>query len=244
MKSVRSHYEEFLASIYSWIIGDFDSAYRKYVKYFDTVGLRPAEGALAVDLGCGPGCQSLPLAEIGFRVLAIDFSPTLLEELSTRTGSLPITAVQGDIVNFSEYLDDSAELIVCMGDTLVHLPDVDAVSSLIDSVAAALKPGGLFIYAIRDYVDAVPEGAARFVPIRSDEERIFTCFLDYHEDTVHVHDLLHRKTADGWQLRISDYRKLRLDTAEIDRRLVALGFSIEDRRIEAGMITVVARKPR
>jgi hypothetical protein len=131
-----------------------------------------------------------------------------------------------------------------MGDTLVHLPDMDAVSALIDSVAAALKPGGLFIYAIRDYVDVVPEGAGRFVPIRSDEERIFTCFLDYHEDTVHVHDLLHRKTADGWQLRISDYRKLRLDTAEIDRRLVALGFSIEDRRIEAGMITVVARKPR
>ena len=90
--------------------------------------------------------------------------------------------------------------------------------------------------------DGVPEGAERFVPIRSDEERIFTCFLDYHEDTVHVHDLLHRKTADGWQLRISDYLKLRLDTAEIDRRLVALGFSIEDRRVEAGMITVVARK--
>lgn len=243
MKSVRTHYEEFLASIYSWIIGDFDSAYRQYAAYFDSLGLSPARGAIAIDLGCGPGSQSLPLAEIGYQVLAVDFSPTLLDELSARTGSLPIRAVQDDIGNFREHVSGSVDVIVCMGDTLVHLPDTAAVTSLIDSVGAALKPGGLFIYAIRDYVDSVPEGADRFVPIRSDAERIFTCFLDYREDFVHVHDLLHRKTDDGWQLQISDYRKLRLDTADIDRQLQAIGLSIEDRRVDAGMITVVARKP-
>jgi hypothetical protein len=155
-----------------------------------------------------------------------------------------VRSVRADILDFPAYLDGKAELIVCMGDTLVHLPDRRAVSGLLRQVADELAPGGLFVYAIRDYVEHVPAGPDRFIPIRSDRQRIFTCFLDYRDDVVHVHDLLHRKVGDAWQLQISDYLKLRLDTAWIDRQLETSGLVIEDRRLEMGMITVLARRPR
>jgi 2-polyprenyl-3-methyl-5-hydroxy-6-metoxy-1,4-benzoquinol methylase len=44
----------------------------------------------AIDLGAGYGIQSIALANLGFRVRAVDFNRQLLEELSVNKKSLPI----------------------------------------------------------------------------------------------------------------------------------------------------------
>lgn len=243
MKSVKHHYDEFLAPVYSWILGDFETAYQGNVALFADLDLSPARDDLAVDLGCGPGCQSLPLAERGYRVLGIDFCQELLHELSRRSAGLQITTVCDDLADFDQHLDDAPGLIVCMGDTLVHLPDAATVDAVIDKVCATLKPGGIFIYSIRDYVSSEPAGADRFVPIRADDRQIFTCFLEYGPAVVHVHDVLYTKRDGEWQLQISDYQKLRLDTAAINRRLEANGMQIVHQRTVNGMICVVANGP-
>ena len=239
MRTVRDHYERFLGPLYSWIVGDFEQSYRTNVEYFGSLDLPQSEDALAVDLGAGPGGQSLPLAEAGYEVLAVDFCRDLLDELESRRGDLPVRTVCADILDFPSFLQQRADLIVCMGDTLVHLPDRSAVDKLLDAVAANLTPRGKFIYAIRDYVDHVPEGPARFIPIRSEPDRIFTCFLDYRDDVVHVHDILQRRVGDGWEQEISDYLKLRLDPDSINSRLQKAGLVVESRRLVGGMITVV-----
>jgi SAM-dependent methyltransferase len=243
LKSVRKHYDEFLAPVYSWILGDFDTAYHANVDLFERLRLSPEQGDLAADLGCGPGCQSLPLAERGFRVVAIDFCQELLDELAERGGDLQITTVCDDLTDFEQHIGDSPDLIVCMGDTLVHLPDSASVDQLIDRVCSALKPGGTFVYSIRDYVSSEPTGADRFVPIRADNQQIFTCFLDYREKVVHVHDMLYVKEDGAWKMHISDYLKLRLDSVEINQRLQANGLDISQQLTEKGMIVVVATKP-
>lgn len=243
LKSVRKHYDDFLAPVYSWILGDFENAYHANVEFFAGLELSPDNGDLAVDLGCGPGCQSVPLAEKGFRVVAIDFCQPLLDELMERAGDLRIRTVCDDLSEFDKHIDEPPGLIVCMGDTLVHLPDIATVEKVIDRVSFALKPGGTFIYSIRDYVSSEPTGPDRFVPIRADDEQIFTCFLDYRGDVVHVHDLLYAKDAGEWKLHISDYLKLRLDTAAINGHLQAKGLRINQQLTERGMIYVIATKP-
>ena len=243
MKAVRNHYDEFLAPVYSWILGDFENAYQANVEFFESLGLSTEHVDLAVDLGCGPGCQSLPLAERGFRVVAIDFCQELLDELTERAGDLQITTVCDDLIEFDKHVDEPPGLVVCMGDTLVHLPDTASVDKLIDRVSSALKPGGTFVYSIRDYVTSEPTGADRFVPIRADDQQIFTCFLDYREHVVHVHDVLYIKEGGAWKMHISDYLKLRLDPAEINQRLQANGLGISQQMTTKGMIVVVAIKP-
>jgi SAM-dependent methyltransferase len=242
LESVKDHYDRFLGSVYSWILGDFDHAAKQNSALFDSLGLDPDPGAIAVDLGAGPGCQSVPLARLGYDVLALDFCQALLNELDGHAGDLPITTVREDITRFTDHLSGQADLIVCMGDTLVHLPDFASVDTVLDAVCQSLKPGGRFIYAIRDYFSMVPEGPDRFIPIRSSEDKVFTCFLDYREDTVHVHDLLHYRTDGEWQLEISDYLKLRLRHEAIDERLAAGGCPIGSSMQVDGMITGVARK--
>ena len=243
LKSVRNHYDEFLAPVYSWILGDFENAYHANVELFERLRLSPEQGDLAADLGCGPGCQSLPLAERGFRVVAIDFCQELLDELAERAGDLQITTVCDDLTDFDQHIGKPSDLIVCMGDTLVHLPDSATVDHLIDRICSALKAGGTFVYSIRDYVSSEPTGADRFVPIRADDQQIFTCFLDYREKVVHVHDMLYVKEDGAWKMHISDYLKLRLDTAKINQRLQANGLDISQQLTEKGMIVVVATKP-
>lgn len=243
METVKDHYDSFLGEVYSWILGDFDTAYQKNVELFAELNLAPVPESLAVDLGCGPGCQSLPLAKLGYDVLAIDFCQELLDELDAYPDESRVETVCDDILNFPSHLTQQADLIVCMGDTLVHLPNRQAVESLISKVCKSLKPGGKFIYAIRDYIDYVPTGAGRFIPIRANDEQIFTCFLDYKDDVVHVHDVLYRKQGDEWRMKISDYLKLRLDSADLDRQLESHGLVINSRSTVDGMITVVAENP-
>ena len=243
MRTVKEHYDGFLGSVYSWILGDFDTAVERNASFFDGLGLSPGGGATAVDLGSGSGCQSIPLARLGYDVLAVDFCDTLLSELTEYASSLPVKPVCDDIGNFRAHMSAPADLIVCMGDTLVHLPDEAAVLRVLDDVCRSLKPGGRFVYAIRDYFSEVPRGADRFVPIRSTEDRIFTCFLDYEDDTVHVHDVLQERSGDGWRMEISDYRKLRLAADTIDRQLELGGLALSPHTRHEGMIVGIATRP-
>ena len=86
-----------------------------------------------------------------------------------------------------------ADLVVCMGDTLTHLPDRSVVETLVQDAASALGNEGVFIASFRDYASVELQGASRFIPVRSDARRILTAFLEYEGEIVRVHDLLYER---------------------------------------------------
>ncbi|MDH4048150.1 MAG: class I SAM-dependent methyltransferase, partial [Gammaproteobacteria bacterium] len=87
------------------------------------------------------------------------------------------------------------------------------------------------------------EGPARFVPVRSSDNRIFTCFLEFRGDTIIVHDILHTRENGHWQLRVSCYQKLRLDYRRVITALRDNGMEVDTLPGENGMVVVNARKP-
>ena len=241
MSDVKDHYDGLLGSVYSWILGDFESAYARNIALFDRLGITSIDRGKAVDLGSGPGCQSIPLAERGYDVVAVDFCERLLEELAGRAGDLPVRPVCDDILVFDRHIDGPVDLIVCMGDTLCHLPDTSAVSSLVAGIARQLAPNGQFIASFRDYVSSEPVGAERFIPVRSDDEQIFTCFVDYQGEHVNIHDILYRKVDGEWELEISEYNKIKIDPESLVQELRTHGMTVE-RLDDNGMIVLRARK--
>ncbi|MCI0517156.1 MAG: class I SAM-dependent methyltransferase [Woeseiaceae bacterium] len=243
MKSVQDHYDRMLGSVYSWIIGDFGVICRRNAALLESLGLQSGSGALAVDLGCGPGCHSIPLAEAGFRVIAVDFCDELLTELQGRAANLPITTVRDNILHFRNYLDEHPQAVLCMGDTLVHLPDWDAVRTLLEDVVDSLLPGGAFVASLRDYSTSPPHGQEQFIPVRSNADRIFTCFLQYREDAVEVRDILQTRDGDDWKLEVSQYRKLRLDYRRVIGLLQDLGMHVDAAFEDHGMICIRSVKP-
>ena len=212
---VSDHYERLLGPVYSWMIGDVEAATARADAELDAIGLSAHATGTALDLGAGFGMHSLPLARRGYKVLAIDTYEPLLQELRSRAGALAIETVNADLLDLRTYISQPADVILCMGDTLTHLPDAAAVDSLFAAVAAVLSPGGLFVATFRDYVSAPLQGDQRFLLVRSDENRILTCFLEYSDKTVLVHDVLHERAAAKWQLRLSSYLKLRLAPEEV-----------------------------
>lgn len=241
MASVADHYRSHLAPVYEWMSGGFDAAKARGETEIGAILPVLSKGSHAVDLGCGFGMHSIPLANRGCSVLALDSSSYLLERLKAHAGTLPITAVEDDLLAFQRYLDRPADLILCMGDTLTHLPDRNTVSQLFRLAAASLRPGGTLVATFRDYTQALI-GDGRFIPVKSDADRILTCFLEYAADHVDVHDMLHEKDRNAWQLRVSTYRKLRLDPRWISASLRDGGFSVRTEPGLAGMIRVIAAK--
>jgi 2-polyprenyl-3-methyl-5-hydroxy-6-metoxy-1,4-benzoquinol methylase len=241
--TVRKHYDELLGPVYSWIVGDFESAYKRSEALFASLGIRPRLNAVAVDLGCGSGSQALALAHAGFRVTAIDFCEQLLEELKLHAGEQPIRAVYDDIMNFPDHLAEAPELIVCLGDTLVHLPNEQSVQDLLSRIAEQLLPGGTFIATLRDYSGPPPVGADRFIPIRSSSDRIFTCFLEHKGKTIDVHDILHTRHGSEWQLQVSHYSKLCLDYKDVVEFIRHNHMLVDNVLDHHGMKLLRARKP-
>lgn len=238
MSSTDAHYETLLAPIYTWMAGGADAAFA--VGQSD-LAAEIQRGGRAIDLGAGFGMHAVPLARAGWRVLAIDSSPALLAELTTHAAGLPIRVHRGDLQRFADLLDNepAADLILCMGDTLTHLESHDATAALAHSVASRLARSGRFVATFRDYT-RLPAGDARFIPVRADEQRILTCFLEEHPEVVLVHDLVHERTPTGWTTRVSSYRKLRLAPEAVRQAFAAAGLETRVEPGPRGMVRLVA----
>ena len=210
MATASDHYDSHLGRIYSWMVGDVEAALARSAAELDAIGLPVTRPGTALDLGAGIGLHALPLAQRGFSVTAIDSCQQLLDELRARSGSLPIATVTADIVDFHKLVQQAADVILCMGDTLTHLPDVSSVERLFADVARSLAVGGMLVCTFRDYVSAPLQAERRFIPVRSDDKRILTCFLEYFDDQVVVHDVLQQWEDGRWRQTVSSYPKLRL----------------------------------
>jgi len=241
--SAIEHYQTFLASHYTWMGGTYAGKVAHQQALFKQLGIAPASTGEALDLGCGSGCQSIALAQLGFSVTAIDASTQLLAELDQHAASLQIRTVQHDLCALAtcSALPAQADLAVCMGDVITHLPSPQFVTALFSEVGRLLVPDGKFILSFRDLSQEL-HGLDRFVPVRGDNERIMTCFLEYEPDTVIVHDLIYLRQGEGWDLRKSAYRKLRLSHVWVHSQLVAQGFEVQSQEQAFGVWTVVAVK--
>lgn len=241
MTTVQEHYDRVLADVYSWMFGGFEPAINKNLEFFKKHNISPKGSGVAIDLGAGCGFQSIPLAQIGFTVTAIDLEPKLLDELKENSGELNIKTIQDDLINFEQYIDGKPELIVCMTDTILHLESKDKVSFLFQKIFSSLEDKGRFVMTLRDLSHELTE-LERFIPVKSDENIIFTCFLEYEPDQVKVHDLVYKKKRDRWKLQKSFYKKLRLSKQWLDRQLEDLGFNKIESNINNGLITIIVTK--
>lgn len=249
MNSVAEHYEGLLAEHYSWMFGVSPAA--KAAEQLELLErLQVVAGELGVDLGAGSGFQSMALADMGFKhVLAIDTSKRLLEELRSNCGSRPVTAVEDDMLHILQHVEPgTADVVVCMGDTLTHLPERELVPKLFSRVSAALRRNGRFVVTYRDLSTEL-RGVDRFIPVRSTAEKIMTCFLEYHPGVVMVHDLIHihageaRSTPEAvWHLTKSCYPKLRLAVDDICRELSQAGLHVYAHQNVRGMSVLATQK--
>jgi ubiquinone/menaquinone biosynthesis C-methylase UbiE len=109
------------------------------------VTVRP--GDQVVDLGCGTGQLSLPLADRGARVLAVDVSPPMVQRLEERARERSVTSLEclaAPIENLS--LPAGSVDLVVTSYALHHLRDADK-DRLVAAAYHWLRPGGTLLVA-------------------------------------------------------------------------------------------------
>ncbi len=105
------------------------------------LGVLPPTPARVADLGCGTGTLSLLLAEAGFAVDALDFSPAMVERARTKLAGVPgVTVAEGDA--FEPQLPASSYDAVLCRHVLWAMPDAAvALGRWLDLLA----PGGRLV---------------------------------------------------------------------------------------------------
>ncbi|MFJ8658432.1 class I SAM-dependent methyltransferase [Streptomyces sp. NPDC093795] len=107
-------------------------------------GLLPTAGGRALDLGCGPGRNSLYLASLGYDVDAVDLSPTAIRWAEERARDAGVTNIRftcGDA--FKGAAPDGPYDLIYDSGCFHHLPPHRRVSHLA-LLHRALAPGGHF----------------------------------------------------------------------------------------------------
>jgi len=99
--------------------------------------LRPGR---AIDLACGDGRNARYLADSGWEVAAVDFSPVAIEVAKAAADSDQISYTVGDARTWRPA--HSADLVVI---SFLHLP-IDELAAVITAAGTWLRPGGHLLY--------------------------------------------------------------------------------------------------
>ncbi len=132
-----------------------DEACRRFGR--DPRSARSLEGLTILDVGCGGGVLSEPLARLGAKVTGLDPAPTNISvaRLHAERAGVPV-----------DFRNETVEAVVARGETfdmvlamevVEHVADVQA---FVDACAQAVKPGGVLAMAtinrtIRSFASAI-----------------------------------------------------------------------------------------
>lgn len=144
----------------------------------------PFRGKRILDAGCGTGILALALAGLGFDLTAIDADEAMIEKAKEKAkekagASPPVTFRQADMRRLIDAFPASSfDLVLCFGNTLVHLTDLRDVAEFFSQARQILTGEGRLLLQIVNY-DYVLDRGIRELPTIDNEFVRFERLYDY-----------------------------------------------------------------
>ena len=139
---------EALAGCYDEMTGDVN--YPAWADFLETLFAkekRPVHTVL--DLACGTGTMTFLLADRGYELIGVDFSPEMLAVAAEKTvdeGRIPPIFLCQSMEDLDLY--GTVDACVCLLDSLNHITDKNALKRALHRVWLFLEPGGLFVFDV------------------------------------------------------------------------------------------------
>jgi ubiquinone/menaquinone biosynthesis C-methylase UbiE len=124
-----------------------ETPYRKWTAYINDA-LKRNGAKTVLDLACGTGSVTIPLARLGYDIVAVDISADMLSEARMKAdeAGLDVLFLMQDMRRLDLY--DTVDAAVCCCDAVNYLLDEKDLLAAFKRVALFLNPGGVFIFDI------------------------------------------------------------------------------------------------
>ena len=187
-----------------------------------------------LDAACGTGMHAIEFARRGMRTAGADLSTAMIDRARqhARRAGVDVawsvaafgglaSAFPGDVGTF-----DAA---TCLGNSLPHLVDDDALDAALADMARMLRPGGVLIVQDRNY-DRVLAERVRFMPITTrgapGDETLFLRITDFlGADRLAFTILTLRNAGGAWSCGARTTPLRGIERATLERSLARAGFS-------------------
>ena len=169
---------------------------------------RQASGDV-LELACGTGQLTVPIARAGLPIVGLDLSTPMLTTARQRaaTANISVEFVQGDMRNFD--LDHKFALIFIARNSLLHLHSIEDLLAAFAAVRRHLAPGGILAFDIfNPNVSLLARPSGQRFPVFQKETEAFGTLsveatTDYDPATQVGHGLWYISTPgkpDAWVL--------------------------------------------
>ncbi|MEG0733939.1 class I SAM-dependent DNA methyltransferase [Anaerorhabdus sp.] len=176
---------EGLAKYYDDLVRD-DEATVKWVQFVQ----KYCQNKKVLELACGSGEISNKLREVGYDILATDFSSSMIECLNHKYPQVK-TAVM-DMRDFS--IDSKFDGVLCFCDSINYLNSLDEVKMMFKSVLSCLNDDGVFLFdmhtidRLEEFSELYIEEGELDVPyqwtIQSIDDQIHQHFAFFEDDKI------------------------------------------------------------
>lgn len=114
----------------------------------------PSYRMQVLDVGCATGTFSLALMRKGMDVTGIDFNSSMIQSACRRNPE-PRTNARFFLMDMMEmgktFAHGRFDIILCLGNTLVHLDGPKSILAFIEQARDLLRPGGAFVFQTVNY---------------------------------------------------------------------------------------------
>jgi SAM-dependent methyltransferase len=186
-----------------------------------------------LDAACGTGMHSIALAQSGYLMSGADISRGMIDRAQANARTAGVS-VRFEIAGFERLAEtfgrQNFDALLCLGNSLPHLPNASALAATLTDFAACLRPGGLILLQSRNF-DAVMAKHERWMDPQAyrhgDAEWLFLRFYDFDPDgLLSFHMItLHRQGAAPWAQQVTTTRLYPLRQEELADALHKAGFN-------------------
>lgn len=145
----------------------------------------PYNGARVMDVGCAAGDLSFALSRFGFPIWGIDFDAEMIE-IATNAKSedtiFPIFEQLDMRLVDQHYPGAFFDVVICFGNTLVHLLTDDDIRQFLRAAHQTLSPGGSLTIQILNYRHIL-ENNIKTLPSIDNEQVTFERSYEFMDDS-------------------------------------------------------------
>lgn len=161
--------------------------YNEISKYYDLIfpvskdtvnfikGIAGDSPKSVLDVACGTGGYSIELEKQGYDVTAIDLDEKMVEavEMKAAESHSNIKGMKANILELKDKFDENSfDIIFCIGNSLVHLDNMNQISDFFKNAKEILRDKGSLIFQVINYDRVISQGIKSLPTIYNESARL------------------------------------------------------------------------